>query len=110
MRRPALPALAAVARTAAASLPAAAALLAATALLAAGCGDGGSSPSGAAPAPRGPEDARLRAELAKATAVAPGAFPATEGRTLQQVSDTITATGPQLAFASSVLTLSLIHI
>lgn len=81
--------------------PACLALLAA-ALLAAGCG--GSSPSGAAPAPRGPEDARLRAELAKATSVAPGAFSATQGRTLQQVSDTITSTGPQLAFATSVLT------
>ena len=74
-------------------------------LMAAGCGgqDGGASTS-AAPAPRGPEDVRLRAELAKATAVAPGAFPAAKGRTLQQVADTITSTGPQLAFASSVLT------
>jgi len=81
------------------------ALLAAT-LLVAGCGggDGGSSTTGAAPAPRGPDDARLRAELAKATSVTPGSFPATEGRTLQQVSNTITSTGPQLAFASSVLT------
>ncbi|MDQ3632640.1 MAG: hypothetical protein M3417_15495 [Actinomycetota bacterium] len=74
-------------------------------LLAAGCGgDGSASPPGAAPAPRGPQDARLRAELAKATAVTPDAFPATQGRTLQQVSNTITRTGPQLAFATSVLT------
>jgi len=80
------------------------ALLAATSLAVACGGDGGSSTSSAAPTPRGPEDARLRAELAKATSVAPGAFPATRGRTLQQVSDTITRTGPQLAFASSVLT------
>ncbi len=79
------------------------ALLAAT-LLASGCGDGGSAAPKAAPAPRGPDDARLRAELAKATAVTPGAFPATEGRTLQALSNTITSTGPELAFASSVLT------
>ncbi|MCW3011975.1 MAG: hypothetical protein JWO90_2379 [Solirubrobacterales bacterium] len=80
-------------------------VLVAGALLAAGCGgsDGGSSTS-AAPAPRGPEDARLRAQLRDATSVAPGTFPATQGRTLQEVADTITATGPQLAFASSVLT------
>lgn len=85
--------------------PACLALLAA-ALLTAGCGgggDGGSS-SSAAPAPRGPEDARLRSELARATAVEPGDFPAAGDRTLQEVSDTITSTGPQLAFASSVVT------
>lgn len=34
----------------------------------------------------------------------PGAFPATQGRTLQELSNTITSTGPQLAFASFVLT------
>ncbi len=90
-------------RLAAAALVALAAL--AVALLAAGCGaDSGSSATGAAPAPRGPRDARLRAELAAATAVAPGDFPAPRGRTLQELSDTVTATGPQLAFASSVLT------
>jgi len=84
--------------------PASLTLLAVT-LLVAGCGgDGGASPSGAAPAPRGPDDARLRAELAKATAVTPGEFPATQGRTLQELSNTITSTGPQLAFATSVLT------
>jgi len=79
------------------------AVLAAT-LLAAGCGSDGPSASGTAPAPRGPDDAKLRAELAKATAVKPGAFPAVQGRTLQALSNTITSTGPQLAFASSVLT------
>jgi hypothetical protein len=78
------------------------AALIAAALLGAGCG--GDGERSAAPAPRGPADARLRAELARATAVAPGSFPATQGRTLQELSDTITATGPQLAFASSVVT------
>ncbi len=71
----------------------------------AGCGggDGGSS-SGSAPTPKGPADARLRDELARATSVKPGSFPATEGRTLQEISDSITSTGPELAFATSVLT------
>ncbi len=79
---------------------------AAALLLAAGCGgdDGGARGSGSTPAPRGPEDARLRAQLAKATAVRPADFPSTQGRTMQQLADTITSTGPQLAPATSVLT------
>ena len=83
--------------------PAVLALLA-TALLSAGCGGSDAASTGAAPAPRGPEDARLRAELKRATSVTPGSFPSAGGRTLQEVSDTFTSTGPQLAFASSVVT------
>lgn len=78
-------------------------LLTLAALPLAGCG--GSSPgTEEPPAPRGPVDAKLRADLARATKVEPGSFPAVEGRTLQEVSDAINASGPTLAFASSVLT------
>lgn len=77
----------------------------AAAVALAGCGgSSGGGTTGAAPAPRGPADARLREELAKATTVSPGSFPKPAGRTLQGLSDTITSTGPELAFASSVLT------
>lgn len=76
----------------------------AAALLVAGCGGANGSGTSSAPKPRGPADARLRAELAKATAVAPGDFPSPGGKTLQAFANTITSTGPQLAFASSVLT------
>ena len=84
--------------------PALAAPLAAALLAGCGGGDAGKTTGGDAPAPRGPADARLRAELARATAVSPGAFAPVGGRTLQQVSDAITTTGPQLALASSLLT------
>lgn len=69
----------------------------------AGCG-GGEETASEPRTPRGPVDAKLRAELASATKVEPGAFPAVEGRTLQQVSDQINASGPTLALATSVLT------
>ncbi len=69
----------------------------------AGCG-GGEDTASEPRAPRGPVDAKLRAELAKATKVEPGAFPAVAGRTLQEVSDAVNASGPTLALATSVLT------
>lgn len=69
----------------------------------AGCGEGESA-SSEPPAPRGPVDAKLRADLAQATRVEPGSFPEVAGRTLQEVSNQINASGPTLAFATSVLT------
>ena len=78
-------------------------LLALLAVPLVGCG--GSENTASAPrAPRGPVDAKLRAELATATKVEPGAFPAVAGRTLQELSDAVNASGPTLALATSVLT------
>ncbi|WP_354700334.1 hypothetical protein DSM112329_00603 [Paraconexibacter sp. AEG42_29] len=84
------------------TLPALAA--AAAALLLAGCGgsDGGSS-TGDAPAPRGPSSAKLRTELDRATKVTATSFPATGGRTLRQVADSLDGTGPQVAFATQTI-------
>lgn len=78
--------------------------LAAAAVLVAGCGgSSGGSSSGAAPTPRGPSSAALRAKLDAATAVKAGAFDAPGGRTLRQVADAIDGTGPQVSFASQTL-------
>jgi len=82
------------------------ALVAAAALSLAACGggsDGGGSGDAAAPAPRGPSSAALRAELDAATKVQTSSFPATGGRTLRQVADALDGTGPQVSFATQTL-------
>ena len=70
-------------------------------LLAAGCG-GGSDEGGAKPPPGVSQKdfSRLLQEASTSTAAD---FPATNGRTLQQMADTVKA-GPQVGFATSVLT------
>lgn len=74
-------------------------LVAALSLTGSGCGAEEEAPVG----PRGPSSASLRADLSAATTVAAGDFPATGGRTLQQVADALGNAGPQLAFATSVV-------
>lgn len=69
-------------------------------LVIAGCGSSSAEP---AAKPRGPSSAALRQQLAAATNVTPGAFPAAAGRSLQQISDALGAAGPQLALATSVV-------
>jgi hypothetical protein len=70
-------------------------------LLLAGCG------AGDADEPRAPQaasSAKLRAELKGATQSRPSDFPATNGRTLQQVADAVDLTGPQVGLAGTVFT------
>jgi hypothetical protein len=79
----------------------------ATAALLAGCGGsdgGGGGQDGAAPAPKGPSSAQLRAKLDAATRVTAETFPAAAGRTLRQVADSLDGTGPQVSFATQTLT------
>jgi hypothetical protein len=69
----------------------------------AGCGGSSTGKPAEPRAPRPSIDAKLRTELAGATNVTPGSFPAAGGRTLQEISNAVKATGPQLAFASQTL-------
>ena len=81
-------------------LPAAA--VAALALLLAGCG---ASDSGdRSRPPQAASSAKLRAELKGATQSRAADFPATNGRSLQQVADALDLTGPQVGLAGSVFT------
>ena len=75
-------------------------LLAVLALLA-GCGGGSDAkdPAAQVPAERG-----VRAKVRAAQAVTAADFPATAGRTLQQIADTAGSAGPELGLASSVFT------
>lgn len=66
----------------------------------AGCG---SSDESTPVTPRGPSSAQLRDQLTAATRVQPDAFPPVGGRSLQEVADALGASGPQLAFATSVV-------
>lgn len=72
------------------------------ALLAGGCGD---ADPGEPRAPQAASSAKLRAELKGATQSVAGEFPATSGRTLQQVADAVDLTGPQVGLAGSVFTI-----
>jgi hypothetical protein len=68
--------------------------------LAAGCG--GSDEGGAKPPP-GVSEQDFSRQLQEASTATVADFPATNGRTLQQMADTVQA-GPQVGFATSVLT------
>jgi hypothetical protein len=76
------------------------AALVATALVAAGCGGSGSAEPKPPPGVSEKDFSRLLAEASTARA---SDFPATNGRTLQQMADQAQA-GPQVGFATSVLT------
>jgi hypothetical protein len=54
--------------------------------------------------PRAERSSELQEQLRGATSSAASDFPATQGRTLQQVADSLDATGPQAALAGSVFT------
>lgn len=75
------------------------------ALAATGCGSGSSETDsgGAAPKPKGPSSAALRAKLDAATKIEASSFEATGGRTLRQIADGLDGTGPQVSFASQTL-------
>ena len=70
-------------------------------VLLAGCGDDGDD---SAREPRAASSAELRAQLKGATESTAAEFPATEGRTLQEVANAIGAAGPQVGLATSVFT------
>ncbi|HEV2785511.1 MAG TPA: hypothetical protein VGV67_03920, partial [Solirubrobacteraceae bacterium] len=73
----------------------------AVALLLAGCGgEDKKEPR----APQAESSAQLRAELKGATDSNVADFPATQGRTLQQVADGLDLSGPQVGLAGSVYT------
>ena len=74
---------------------------AAAALLAGGCGG---DDSGEPRAPQAASSATLRAELKGATQSRASDFPATNGRSLQQVADALDLRGPQVGLAGSVYT------
>ncbi len=76
-----------------------AALAVATALLVGGCGAGDSDEPRA---PQAASSAKLRAELNGATQSVASDFPATNGRNLQQIADTLELSGPQVGLAGSV--------
>lgn len=80
-------------------------LLTCAAFLAAGCGgsDSGGGKDGAAPAPRGPSSAALRAKLDAATKVTAATFEPAGSRTLRQIADSLDGTGPQVSFATQTL-------
>lgn len=71
------------------------------ALLIAGCGG---DDAGEPRAPQAASSAKLRAELKGATEAAVADFPATRGRSLQEVADGLDLTGPQVGLAGSVYT------
>jgi len=73
---------------------------AAAALLLAGCGGDADEPR----APQAASSAKLRAELKGATQSQAADFPATNGRSLQQVADSLDLSGPQVGLAGSVFT------
>jgi hypothetical protein len=75
-------------------------LLVAVALVA-GCGGGSDAKD---PAARVPAEGGVRAKVRAAQAVTAADFPATKGRTLQQVADAAGSAGPELGMASSVFT------
>jgi hypothetical protein len=79
----------------------AALLLALCVLPVAGCGGGGGSQD---PVERVPTAGGLRERVRAASTPDPSAFPATGGKSLQQVADAVGAQGPDLAFASSIFT------
>jgi hypothetical protein len=72
------------------------------ALLLAGCGGGGDAKKPRAP--QAASSAKLRAQLKGATQSRAGDFPASGGRTLQQVADALDLTGPQVGLAGTVFT------
>lgn len=74
----------------------------AVALLSAGCGERDSDEPRA---PQAASSAKLRAQLKGATQSQAGDFPATNGRSLQQVADGLDLTGPQVGLAGSVFTI-----
>lgn len=73
----------------------------AVALLLAGCGG---SDADEPRVPQAASSAKLRAELKGATQSQASDFPATHGRSLQQVADALDLTGPQVGLAGSVFT------
>jgi hypothetical protein len=75
-------------------------LLVAVALLA-GCGGGSDAKD---PVAQVPAKGGVRAQVRAAQAVTAADFPATGGRTLQQVADAAGTSGPQLGMASSIFT------
>ncbi|HVF79825.1 MAG TPA: hypothetical protein VNA28_16125 [Solirubrobacteraceae bacterium] len=79
-----------------------AAITVALAVALAGCG--GSESGGEPREPQAASSAKLRAELKGATESQAGEFPATSGRSLQQVADALDRTGPQVGLAGSVFT------
>lgn len=56
------------------------------------------------PTPRGPASSELRRQLDAATRVNVGDFAPAAGRTLRQVADDVTMTGPELALATQTVT------
>ena len=82
--------------------PASLALLATTlALATAGCGGSGSAQD---PVDRVPEKGGTRQAVRAATQSTAADFPATQGRTLQEIADSLDGTGPDAVLASSVFT------
>jgi len=77
------------------------ALLALSVAVLAGCGGGGGDKD---PVERVPAQGGLRERVRAAQSPDASAFPATAGKTLQQVADGVGAQGPDLALASSVFT------
>ncbi len=77
----------------------AALVLAATAI-AAGCGGGDGD--GSAKAPKGTSQSTFARELRRAQNVSAADFPATRGRTLQEMADTTAAAGTEVGLATSV--------
>ena len=75
-------------------------LLVALALLA-GCGGGSDAKD---PAAQVPAEGGVRAKVRAAQPVTAADFPATDGRTLQQVADAAGTAGPELGMASSIFT------
>ena len=75
-------------------------LLVALALLA-GCGGGSDAKD---PAAQVPAEGGVRAQVRSAQAVTAADFPATDGRTLQEVANAAGPAGPELGMASSVFT------
>jgi hypothetical protein len=80
-----------------------AAVAAAVAVALAGCGGSGATGSEGRE-PQAASSATLRAQLKGATESQVGDFPATGGRSLQQVADALDLTGPQVGLAGSVFT------
>jgi len=77
-------------------------LLAAAAVLLAGCG--GTDNSAKDPASQVPATGGLREKVRSAQSVTAADFPATGGRTLQEVANSVGTAGPELGMATSVFT------